>query len=234
MNRNYLHDPDQVDPTEHDHMLQQLEQDLSVFRQEGEMPIPELPPRTLRKERTAWRIFSLGLAGSLLVASLLFALSFLLEPPASPYSVRSQSALLVNGEEWADTQRLPFDSVLQTTANGSYVMTVGNVGTATLTGESRLQILPPLDTFGDGRYRLLLDYGTLEVSVNAPAQAFLIETPWFQVWDLGCYYELQLDAEGNGSLAVFAGAVRWQNQEQSLRLDAGESVTIRSGQAQTN
>jgi len=234
MNRNYLHDPHKVEPTEHDQMLQQLEQDLSVYRQEGELPIPELPPRALRKERTIWRMFSFGLAGSILVASLLFALSFLLNPPPSPYSVHTQSALLVNGEAWEDRLRLPFDSVLQTSADGSYVMTVSNVGTATLTGESRLQVLSPLEAFGDGRFRLRLDYGTLEVLVNAPAQAFLIETPWFQVWDLGCHYELQLDAEGNGSLAVFAGAVRWQNQEQSFRLDAGESLAIRNGQAQNN
>ncbi len=234
MNPNYLHDPHQGEPTEHDQMLQQLEQDLSVFRQEGELSLPELPPRALRKERTIWRMFSLGLAGSLLVASLLFALSLLLDPPSSPYAVRSQSALMVNGAKWTEKQRLPFDSVLQTTADGSCVMTVGNVGAATLTGESRVQILSPLDAYGDGRYRLMLDYGNLEVYVNAPAQAFLIETPWFQVWDLGCHYELQLDAEGNGSLAVFSGAVRWQSQEQSVRLDAGESLTILAGQAQTN
>jgi len=234
MNPNYLHDPHKATPTEHDHLLQQLEQDLSVFRHPGELRIPELQERSIRRESQFWRVFSLGLAGSMLVATLLLALSFLMDGPTSPYALRSQSALLVNGQAWAPNQELPFDSVLQTTADGSYIMTVGEVGTATLTGESRLQILSPLNPYGDGRYRLLLDYGTLEISVNAPAQAFLIETPWFQVWDLGCHYELLLDAEGNGSLAVFAGAVRWQNQDQSLRLDAGESLRILGGKAQAN
>lgn len=234
MKQDYLCNPQEGAPEGEYELLQQLEQDLAVFRKEGPVPMPTLPPRQLRQEKPIWRIFAYGLAGSVLVACLVFGVNLLLEPPEPPYAVRSQTALLVNGHAWTEETDLEFGGVLRTSAEGSFTLEIAALGTARMEGAGKMKLLPPLDAQGDGRFRLFLNFGTLEVLVDAPAQAFLIETPWFQVWDLGCQYRLELDAGGNGQLAVTLGAVRFQSEEQKLRLNAGTSIRIRGGRAVTD
>ncbi|MCP4861656.1 MAG: FecR domain-containing protein [Planctomycetes bacterium] len=126
---------------------------------------------------------------------------------------------------------MPFETVLIVKDDQQSRLEIGDVGHLQLEGGSRLKIQRPFDRFGDGRLRVHLFEGAAEVWLTAPARAFVVETPWFQVWDLGCHYRLQVDKAGNGSLTVVSGAVQFLNKDQDLRLAAGQSLLIEARKA---
>lgn len=212
-------------------LLEELQQVASTLRLEGELAVPELPDRHVRRSpRWGWRAWSgVGVAAALLMAGLLWLVGGTI-PDASPYSWQSVEGLVGLSKSEQVGTPIPFGEEIRVQEEGKVSFSIGRIGSVALGPGSRLTVMPPLDPVGDGRYRLGFEEGEVEVFVDAPARAFLVQTPWFDVWDLGCRYTIVLDAEGNGSLAVDIGAVRCEGEGFAIDVPAGKGLTFLRGQ----
>jgi ferric-dicitrate binding protein FerR (iron transport regulator) len=227
-----LHAPDLDDNQGHDSAVLQLEQLCSSLRWNGELP--PLPLEEAREPQAShkWRRgVSLLTAASILVMGLLWMAGAITGSDLSPYRLQDSAGLVSGKQPLLAGEPLHYDTVLIVKPELQSTLEIGEVGHLVLDGGSRLKILRPLDQFGDGRLRLRLYEGAAEVWLTAPSRAFLVETPWFQVWDLGCHYRLEVDAQGFGSLTVVNGAVQFVSDSQNLRLAAGQSLLIEAGKA---
>lgn len=232
MSDKHLFDPS-VGATELDALLHALEQDLQPLRWNGALPTLDLPqphPRVARRNGRRW--FGIAAAASLLVAGMLWVVQFTTQP-TSPFHWNDMAGAIRLEQGWHVGDSLEFGSLIETDAEGEIELGIADVGHLRLGKNGRLRIKKPLDAFGDGRFRLELFEGDLEVWVTAPARAFLVETPWFEVWDLGCQYRLLLDSQGNGEVEVLSGAVQFVGGDQSIRLAPGDLLTVRGGRAVT-
>jgi hypothetical protein len=61
-----------------------------------------------------------------------------------------------------------------------------------------------------GRQRMDLKRGTIHALIWAPPRQFVVDTPSARAVDLGCQYDLSVDARGNGLLTVETGWVAFQ------------------------
>jgi hypothetical protein len=79
------------------------------------------------------------------------------------------------------------------------------------------------------RHRVTLDRGTINVRVWAPPARFAIQTPAGNVIDLGCIFDLTVDAAGLAHLQVVTGWVQLENSFGESLVPAGASATMRAG-----
>lgn len=212
-------------------MMEILEQAAAPLRLQGEVPVPELPPRHVARTRTwGWRAWSgVASAAVVLVLGMLWVIEWSI-PESTPYTWRSVEGLVGITKEHREGQAVPIGERIEVRDQGEVSLDLQGVGQVTLSPGSVLTILPPLDPSGDGRYRLAFERGSLHVFVNAPARAFLVETPWFDVWDLGCEYTITLDGDGNGSLVVELGKVRCEGAGFAMEVPAGRRLDFLAGQ----
>ena len=208
-----------------------LEQAAAPLRLQGELVVPELPERRAqRSPRWGLRAWSgAAAAAAVLVLGLLWMVERTI-PDATPYTWRSVEGLAGITKSHQVGLPIAFGEEIVVQEQGQVAFDLADIGTVTLGPHSRLTIQPPLDPMGDGRYRLSFEEGTLDVFVVAPARAFLVETPWFDVWDLGCDYTIRLDAAGSGSLAVTMGRVRCEGEGFAIEVAAGETLQFAAGQ----
>jgi hypothetical protein len=80
------------------------------------------------------------------------------------------------------------------------------------------------------RHRVSLDRGSISVRVWAPPARFAIQTPAGNVIDLGCVFDLTVDAAGLTQLNVITGWVQLENGGGESLVPAGASATMRPGQ----
>jgi hypothetical protein len=76
------------------------------------------------------------------------------------------------------------------------------------------------------RHRVVLDRGDVRVRVWAPPGRFAIRTPAGEVIDLGCIFDLSVDAAGVTDLHVATGWVQLANFHGESLLPAGTSATM--------
>ena len=76
------------------------------------------------------------------------------------------------------------------------------------------------------RHRVQLDRGAVRVRVWAPPGRFAFQTPAGSVIDLGCIFELSVDAEGSARVRVDTGWVELANDWGESLVPAGASSTM--------
>jgi ferric-dicitrate binding protein FerR (iron transport regulator) len=102
---------------------------------------------------------------------------------------------------------------------------VADIGQIQAYGGSRLRLVGT----GPDEHRLELARGRISASVLAPPRLFVIDTPVAAAVDLGCAYDLVVDAEHRTQLTVTSGAVSLEGDRHSAYVPAGATVTALPG-----
>ena len=210
----YLWDPASGTP---DDDVQRLEQALAPLRMTE--PMPPTATRRARSSRSVGRLAVAIVAASVL-AAWLWARQ-VDEPTATPPNESVASwQVHVDGEptgrlavgDWLDTQRSDWTDV-----------EVPEIGRLAVARDSRLRLLRT----GQHEHRLELRRGHVRATISAPPRLFIVETPAATAVDLGCVYELEVDAQGRGRLRVDAGWVAMEHPDRVVRVPAGFSCAMR-------
>jgi len=151
-------------------------------------------------------------AGLAIAASALFVV--MPRGPALPVTTASgeQSTLAVG--RWLETQE-------QST------IAVADIGRVTVEPSSRVRVV---ETHAQ-RHRLELEKGALHAKVTAPPRLFVVDTPSAQAVDLGCEYDLAVEASGSTRLVVTHGEVSLEGAGVSSRVSAGAQARSVKGRA---
>lgn len=98
---------------------------------------------------------------------------------------------------------LPVGGAIETGDGDRVRVEVADIGEIELGERSRLGLVAT----GPDEHRLALDRGSLHAKVVAPPRLFVIDTPTATAVDLGCEYDLAVDADGSSTLRVTSGVV---------------------------
>jgi hypothetical protein len=110
------------------------------------------------------------------------------------------------------------------TEDGVAHVEVADIGRVTLDPRSRMRLLAS----GEDQHRIELAQGRMEAVVNAPPELFVTETPAAIAVDMGCAYELEVDADGSGFLRVTAGLVELRRRDRRSVVPAGALCEARA------
>lgn len=205
----YLFDRSGDDPD-----VRALEAQLAGFAHDA----PLRPPR-----RTRW------LAAAALAAAAVAV--FLLWPRGADCAGGHGFAFAVTGGPArcggsAATQgTLPVGAWLETSDRAVADVEVANIGRMTVFGDSRVRLVGT----GASGHHLELARGKLSARVVAPPRLFVVDTPVATAFDLGCAYELAVDADGASHLRVMSGAVSLEGRGHVAYAPAGTEVVARPG-----
>ena len=188
---------------EPDPELQRLERVLGGlgFRG-GELQLPDEPAPVAppRGRPHPWRFWLSGLAA----AVLLLWSGLQLRGARAGWTVQRLTGAPRVGSATLDGQgRLRVRDWLETDAGSSARVQIGSIGEVEVAPNTRVQ-LTAADPTAHG---LKLERGRLSAKVKAPPRLFFVDTPAAKAWDLGCAYELEVDARGDGLLHVTQGFV---------------------------
>jgi hypothetical protein len=122
-----------------------------------------------------------------------------------------------SGPQGVRAGRLRLGGWLETDMSTRARVTVAKIGDVQLAPGSRLQLVAS----GPSEQRLRLERGALHAKVSAPPRIFVVDTPSAKAVDLGCEYQLSVDASGTSLLRVFAGAVSLDGSGIETRVEAG-------------
>lgn len=111
------------------------------------------------------------------------------------------------------------------TGDGTATLEVADIGQMEVAQHSRLR----LKATGADEHRLELSEGSVHVSVIAPPRLLIVETPAATAVDLGCEYELAVEPDGRGTLAVQSGWVALESTDRISTVPAGAMAQIRPG-----
>ncbi len=100
-----------------------------------------------------------------------------------------------------------------------------DVGQVVVRAGSQVRVLES----SEGRERLELQHGAIHALIWAPPRKFIVDTPSARAVDLGCQYDLSVDANGNGLLTVETGWVAFQNRGLESFIPAGASCRTTRG-----
>lgn len=167
----------------------------------------ELPAATVRPARNRRR-FLLGLA--VLAAAAVFLL------------IPSEGFVRVDGAKLYAAQWLETGAGERAT-----VQLGGSIGHVEVAEESRLRIV----RVEKDEQRLELARGSVHAVVLAPPRLFVIDTPSATAVDLGCEYQLSVDAQQTSRLNVLSGLVELEGQGQRAIVLAGMWSVTHKGQA---
>lgn len=115
---------------------------------------------------------------------------------------------------------LPIGEWLETSGEASAQLEVADIGDLTIYGGSRVRLVGT----GPNEHRLELARGRVSAQVLAPPRLFVVDTPGASAVDLGCAYELAVDAEGRTHLQVTTGAVSLEGNGLVAYVGAGSEV----------
>ena len=104
-----------------------------------------------------------------------------------------------------------------TTGNTSVTLEAEDFGEVQVEPHSDLSVLESRA----GRQRMTLERGGLHALIWAPPRQFVVETPSARAIDLGCEYNLTVDASGNGFVTVEIGWVAFQFRKDESFIPAG-------------
>ena len=119
------------------------------------------------------------------------------------------------------------DGVLSTGPRAAARLRAAGIGEVALGPGSRLQLVHTRT----GRHRLQLLEGRMRARVWAPPGQFGVDVAGAEVLDLGCEFELDAPAAGDGRLTVRSGWVQVDNGVDEVLVPQGATVRIRRGRA---
>ncbi|HEX5043635.1 MAG TPA: hypothetical protein VFV75_12055 [Candidatus Polarisedimenticolaceae bacterium] len=122
----------------------------------------------------------------------------------------------------AERTRLALDRPLQLDAHTSAEVEIARIGAMEVAPGSALA----LSQTSAARHRVVLDRGDVRVRVWAPPGRFAIRTPAGEVIDLGCIFDLRVEASGETALHVVTGWVQLANVHGESLLPAGTKATM--------
>lgn len=131
------------------------------------------------------------------------------------------------GGHAASAGTLPVGTWLETTDGAVASMQIASIGSLTLHGNTRLRVLET----SDRQHRLELASGHISARVTAPPRLFVVETPAATAVDLGCAYELSVDAKGTTRLVVTSGAVSLEGAREARWVLHGMEASALEGGA---
>lgn len=175
----------------------------------------KLPERT----QVRWRPISLAMAASLLLA-LLGAATFWQWRESWPTG-RAWPLTLRTVTAAGEVKSLGVNRPLELDAQTSAQVEIARIGAMEVAPGSALT----LSQTTAARHRLVLDRGDVRVRVWAPPGRFAIRTPAGDVIDLGCIFDLSVDAAG-ARLHVATGWVQLSNFLGESLIPAGTSATM--------
>jgi hypothetical protein len=114
---------------------------------------------------------------------------------------------------------------LRTGAHGRVALELGPIGHIEIGPSTDVRLVPA----ATGRYRFLLERGTLAAMIWADPGQFFVETRSSLAIDLGCAYTLDVDARGEGLLRVTTGWVGFQMRDRQALIPAGAICRTRPG-----
>lgn len=196
--------------------VERLEALMSPFGHRGLpllLPVPA-PPR---------RRWALPLAAAAVAAAAL-VVSVIALRGSGAWEVRSLSgAPRLGGRTLVGRARLERGDSLVTDGASSAAIVVGKIGAVELGPGSRLRVLATQAR----EHRLALDRGNLEARIVAPPRQFSVETPSATAVDLGCVYDLEVDALGQATLTVVIGWVSFEQSGRETFVPAGARCATR-------
>ncbi len=233
----YLHDRSGRDPE-----VERLEALLGAFAHNA--PLAEPPVRRSKR----WMAIAVSSAAIAAAVSLFLVL----REPRAPHSATQVASVSVEptveseppgscmgggfsfqvagGAASCDDQTvrsgtLPIGGWLETPEGATAEVQVADIGDLTMYGGSRLRLVGT----GPDQHRLELARGRLSARVVAPPRLFVIDTPVAAVVDLGCAYDLEVDAERHTHLSVTAGAVSLEGHGREVYVPVGMAVIAAPG-----
>lgn len=191
-----------------DDEIENLERTLSPLRYQRQLDL-----RRVSGARPEFR-HPFAIAAAILLALLAWQLQPGVPKRSTAWSVSDGGRRLVAG------QRL-------TTGNARVTLEAEDFGEVQVEPHSDLSVLES----APGRQRMTLERGGLHALIWAPPRQFVVETPSARAIDLGCEYNLTVDASGNGFVAVETGWVAFQfrNNESFIPAGAACRTSKRSG-----
>lgn len=187
----------------------QGEGDADLVALEGRLASARYQPK--QQKQAARRRWPLAAVAALAAAALL---AFALVPRGPSLSVMTASgeASQLREGRWLETRE-------QST------LTVADIGQVTVEPSSRVRVVET----SAKQHRLELASGRLHAKVNAPPRLFVVDTPAAQAVDLGCEYDLAVDADGATRLTVTVGEVSLEGSGVSSRVSAGAKARTQKG-----
>jgi hypothetical protein len=210
----YLWDP--AAPASAD--VEAMERRLAAARFDRVRRPLKLPAPTPARHRGYGRaLFAMAASGVLLVAGVSAFWSWRWSWPAgAPWPVTieggASGAIPVSGH-------LRVDQPLELGTAASARVQIARIGTMRVEPGSALT----LSETTSARHRVLLDRGAVRVRVWAPPGRFAFQTPAGAVIDLGCIFDLSVDAGGTSGVRVDTGWVQLSNGWGEALLPAGTS-----------
>lgn len=198
-------------------------------------PSPSPSPPRLRPRRRALVAASFAFAALAALAALVLVL---LRPwagqhdgspgcsegdPGFAFAVQSGAARCGGG--LASKGSLPVGTWLETAGGSITDVRVADLGALTVFGDSRLR----LSGSGPAEHRFELQRGHVSARVLAPPRLFVIDTPVAAAVDLGCAYDLEVDADGRTLLQVTSGAVSLEGHGLRAYVPMGAEVIATPG-----
>jgi hypothetical protein len=98
-------------------------------------------------------------------------------------------------------------------------LSIAEIGHVEVDPDTELRV----EEAGQGTHRLFLARGSVTAEIDAEPRVFQIGTPAGLTVDLGCRYDLDVDADGRSELAVSAGQVAFVFDGREVYVPAGAS-----------
>jgi ferric-dicitrate binding protein FerR (iron transport regulator) len=199
---------DLYDKTGGDPAVAELEGLLGAYAHRA--PLREPLPRR-RSRRTEVIAAAIGAAALAALAVVLVArrggdLDCRTGEPGFAFAVDGGPARCAGSEAARGT--LPVGAWLETAGTSIADVRVADIGHLTVFGDSRVRLVGT----GAAGHRLELARGRVAARVTAPPRLFVVDTPVASAVDLGCAYELAVDADGRTRLRVTSGAVSLESR----------------------
>jgi len=209
----YLFDPAAAPDAD----VEAVERSLESLRFEHRSRPLAVPKRT----RVRWRPLVLAVAASLFVV--IGAGSIFWTWRESWPSGRAWPVTLHTTTNAAsDASTLAVNRPMRLDANASADIDIARIGDMRVAPGSALT----LSETRSARHRVILERGDVSVRVWAPPTRFAIRTPAGDVIDLGCIFDLNVDATGAARLHVATGWVQLSNAQGESLVPAGTSATM--------
>ncbi len=200
-----------------DPLVQDLERALSPYgaqRQVSREFLATKPARGVVKASSCAPRWIFALAAGLALA--LFASRRLGREP-SGYAVKGH----------ANLERVHAGMSIEASAQSPVVLAIGALGEVELAAGSRLGVV----STAKDKHALFLERGRLRATIAAEPRVFQVRTPAGVSVDLGCQYDLDVDAGGTTRMRVSQGRVAFSAQGIEVIAPAGTSCEIAPGKS---
>jgi hypothetical protein len=179
--------------------------------------VDELKPlethRVFGPARARWMALATAAAAVIVGAVLLVRVQF-----QSGWAVAAVSGSpRINAEEIGADGRFPVGGLLVTDASSRARISVGKIGEVEVQPNTELRLLSARST----DHRLDLKRGAIRARIWAPPRLFFVDTPSATAVDLGCQYDLHVDANGDGEVYVTVGWVAFEARGRESFIPAG-------------